>query len=69
MDGGALHLRIMGHATPEFRGGGVYVVNAVFTLLICMDRELKDFAVNNVNGTINRREREELADLDGGTEE
>ncbi len=45
MEGGALHLRIMGHATPEFRGCGVYVVNAVFTLLICMDRELKDFVL------------------------
>ncbi len=40
-----MHLRIMGHATPEFRGCDVYVVNAVYTLLICMDRELKDFVL------------------------
>lgn len=34
-------LRFLGHATPEIRGCGVYVVNAASTMSTCGNRGLK----------------------------
>jgi hypothetical protein len=33
----------MGHATPEFRGWGVYVADAAYTMSTCRNKGLKGF--------------------------
>ena len=40
----------MGHATPEFRGGVVYVVNAVYAMSTCRKKGLSSFALILLTG-------------------
>lgn len=50
---GAAHLKILGHATPEFRCGVVYVVNAVYTMSTCRKKGLINVCPTNVDSRVN----------------
>ncbi len=50
--GGASHLIIERHVTPDFGGTSVYVANKMFTLLTSGARETYGIRVCNANKTL-----------------